>query len=198
MSPDYPRFKSRMSRRLLALFNKEVEARAPLVAQIRVVARHEGNGGSYETEDGEIKEMNLQQTTVPIELPTASIPSLEIDELVQRVKDLAEAMARKKTRALLAAVDAMVEEAGTAVEAPGQPLTAELMLKAWDTMDIAFDENGNPELPTTVLNPIQGERFKEQLRRLDAEPDLIRRRREIIDRQRLDWYDRESRRKLVD
>lgn len=198
MLPDYPRFKSRMSKRLLALFNREVEARAPLVAQIRVVARHEGNNGSYETEEGDINEMNLQRTTVPIELPMESIPSLEIDELVRKVKDLAEVMARKKTRALFAAVETAVEGAGTSVDAQGQPLTAELMLKAWETMVIDFDENAKPELPTTVLNPVQSARFMEQLQRLDTEPELIRRRREMIERQRLDWYDRESRRKLVD
>jgi hypothetical protein len=91
-----------------------------------------------------------------------------------------------------------VEEVGNTLDAKGQPLTAEMILKMWETMLINFDEQGNPQMPTLVFNPIQEERVKEQFRRLETEPELIKRKQEIMNRQKLDWYDRESNRKLVD
>jgi hypothetical protein len=198
MLPDLTTFKSKMNRRLHALLKSEIDRRAPIVAQIRAVARHEGEGGSYQTEDGSIKKMDTKELSVPMELPVDSIPSLELDKTVEKIQALAQAMAEKKTALLFASISEAVEEVGNVIDAKGEKLTAELILKMWDSIVIAFDEKGHPQLPTLYLSPAQEQRAKEQLARIEAEPELRRRHQEIMDRQRLAWYDRESRRKLVD
>ena len=65
-------------------------------------------------------------------------------------------------------------------------------------MQFDFDELGKPKMPTLVFNPVQRSNVEEQFRRLENEPQLRMRQEEIMNRKRLDWYDRESRRKLVD
>lgn len=117
---------------------------------------------------------------------------------LQAMREAAEGMARKKTKSLLNAVSEVTDEVGNAVDAGGQPLSAELILKVWETMRFNFDEDGKPNMPTLVFNPIQEERVKEAFRRIETEPELRKKRDEIINRHRLDWYDRESNRKLVD
>lgn len=198
MLPDFPKLKSQIGRRLMAEYKREVDLRAPLVAQVRTVAIHEGKGGSYETEDGEIKDNTLKEMGVTVELPTASIPSFGPEEALNMMRKAAEEMGRKKTKSLLTAVSEVTEEVGNAVDAGGQPLSAELILKTWETMQFSFDEDGKPNMPTLVFHPIQEERVKEAFRRIETEPELRKRRDEIINRHRLDWYDRESNRKLAD
>ena len=182
----------------MAAYKHEVALRAPLVAQVRSVAIHEGKGGSYETEDGDIKETTTKAVSVSVERPSASKPSFGFEEALHVMREAAEGMARKKTKSLLNAVSDVTEEVGNTVDAGGQSLSAELMLKVWETMSFSFDDDGKPQMPTLVFNPVQEERVKEAFRRLETEPALRKRRDEIINRHRLDWYDRESNRKLAD
>lgn len=199
MLPDFPKLKRHLGRQLIAAFKREVALSAPLVSQVRSVAQHEGSGGSYETEDGEIKQRTPQEMSVPVESPDAeAVPSFGPEDAFQNMRDAAKSMASKKTKALFSAIEEATEEVGNSLDAKGQPISAEMILKMWETMRISFDEQGKPQMPTFVFNPVQEERFKEAFRRLETEPELMKRREEIINRQRLDWYDRESNRKLVD
>ena len=91
-----------------------------------------------------------------------------------------------------------MEEVGNSLDAGGQPLTAEMILRVWDRMDFDFDKQGRPKMPTLVFNPIHRQRVDEQFRRIANEPELIKLKQDIMNRKKLDWYDRESRRKLVD
>lgn len=198
MLPDFPKLRIELSRKLRSDFEKQTGLRAPLVAQIKVVAQHEGKGGSYETEDGEIKRIEPQQVSVPVHSPVLSSPSFGYEDALRMVHEAAEKMARKQTKMLFSRLNEAVEEVGNSLDAQGQPLSAELILKMWETMQFDFDEQGNPKMPTLVFNPVQKQNVEEQFRRLESEHQLRKRRREIMNRKRLDWYDRESRRKLVD
>ncbi|HEV7744177.1 MAG TPA: hypothetical protein VGO56_04195 [Pyrinomonadaceae bacterium] len=187
-----------LNRKLQADFKKQTNLRAPLVAEIGVVAQHEGKGGSYETEDGMVKLIEPQHVSVPLESPVVSSPSFGYDDALRMVHEAAEKMAREQTRMLFAKVHEAVEEVGNSLDAQGQPLRAELILEMWERMQFDFDELGKPKMPTLVFNPVQRSNVVEQFRRLKNEPQLRMREEEIMNRKRLDWYDRESRRKLVD
>jgi len=65
-------------------------------------------------------------------------------------------------------------------------------------MDFSFDESGNWQRPTFVLNPIQAPRLRKELERMETEPNLIRRFEELLVQKKRDWDDREANRKLVD
>lgn len=198
MLPDFPKLKIELIRKLQYDFKKQTGLRAPVVAQIKVVAQHEGKGGSYETEDGEIKRIDPKEMSVEVDSSTESRPSFGYEGALKMLLEPAEKMARKQTEMLFATLKESIEEVGNSLDAKGQPLSAELILKMWERMQFNFDEQGSPKMPTLVFNPVQRQNVEDQFRRLENEPQLRKRRQEIMNRKRLDWYDRESRRKLVD
>ena len=197
MLPDFPKLRIELSRRLHAEFKREVHRQAPLLAQIKVVAQHEGKGGSYETEDGEIKSIKQRRSSVPLG-PLESGPAFGYAEARSSVAAAAAEMGRAQTKMLFERLDEEVAEVGNSLDAGGQPLSAEMILSLWDRMQFDFDRYGRPKMPTLVFNPIHHERVDEQFKRLATEPKLIKLKRDIMNRKRLDWDDRESRRKLVD
>jgi hypothetical protein len=198
MLPDFPKLRIELSRKLRSDFEKQTGLRAPLVARIKVVAQHEGKGRSFETEDGEIKRIDPEQVSVPVNSPVLSSPSFGYEDALRMVHEAAETMARKQTRMLFTKLNEVIEEVGNSLDARGQPLSAELILDMWEKMQFDFDERGQPKMPELVFNPVQRSNVEEQFRRLKSEPQLRERGIEIMNRKRLDWYDRESRRKLVD
>lgn len=198
MLPDFPKLRIELNRKLRSDFEKHTHIRAPLVAEIKVVAQHEGKGGSYETEDGHIKQIDPQHVSVPVEAPVVSESSFTYDEALKIIYKAAEQMARKQTKMIFETVHEAVEEVGNSLDAEGQPISAELILKMWEKIHFDFDKLGKPKMPTLVFNPIQSEKVKQELERIHTEPQLIKRRKEIMNGKLVDFYDRESRRKLVD
>lgn len=198
MLPDFPKLRIELTRKLRSDFEKQTHIRAPLVAEIKVVAQHEGKGGTYETEDGQVKRIDPKHVSVAVDAPAVPEPSFLYEQALEMIHQAAEEMAKKQTKMLFDTVHEAVEEVGNSLNAQGQPISAELILKMWERMHFDFDKQGKPKMPTLVFNPIQTENVKEQLERLHKEPHLIKRRKEIMNAKLVDYYDRESRRKLVD
>lgn len=196
--PDFPKLRIELSRQLRSDFRRQTHHQAPLVAEIQPVVQHEGSGGTYEREDGEVKRITPKQTSVPLEWTIGSDPSFAYNDALKIINDAAVKMAREQTRSLFTAVDEAVNEVGNALDAKGQPISAELILNMWEKMHFDFDKLGKPQMPTMVFNPVQEERIKREFERLDNEPQLVKRHNEIMNIKLADWYDRESRRKLVD
>jgi hypothetical protein len=84
------------------------------------------------------------------------------------------------------------------VNGKGQPFTFELFLETLEKISIDFDDQGNPYLPTVVVSPELGAKLKSKLPEWEANPDYDKRFKELIERKRKEWNDRESHRKLVD
>src|SRR4030095_3191673 len=98
MLPDFPKLRIELSRKLLSDFQKQTHIRAPLVAEIKVVAQHEGKGGTYETEDGQVKRIDPKHVSVPVEAPAVSEPSFLYEDALKMIHQAAEEMARKQTK----------------------------------------------------------------------------------------------------
>lgn len=198
MLPDYPQLKKQMNKRVVAILRHKIAIRAPVVAEIRSVPQHEGDKCTYETAEGDIKELDYKNVGVGVEIPFVHIPAFGIAELRQKIAEMAEGIARQQMKLLLATLTEVTEEVGNVMDAEGQPLSAELMLKAWETMHINFDERGQPDMPGMLLHLVNEERVKQELNRFETDRELNKRRREIIDLKREEWRDREADRKLVD
>ncbi|MEK7994495.1 MAG: hypothetical protein AAB403_11890 [Planctomycetota bacterium] len=83
--------------------------------------------------------------------------------------------------------------AGTATDAKGEKLSHELILRSFENVELNFDENGQPEMPTLFTSPAVMDAIKalpppteEETRAWNA----------MIDRKRKEFNDRRRRRQL--
>jgi len=85
------------------------------------------------------------------------------------------------------------DAAGTAMDANGEPFSHELFLRMLDRVEIAFDSEGNPRMPTIVVHPDT----MKNIRELPTETsEQIKARELIIERKRQEHYARKRSRKL--
>lgn len=166
----------------------------PLLSQISSYINHEGRGFILMREDGTQETTDYRQMTGEIRIDFGDIQrkgEIAIDEALNSANKEIHETQRK---ALFETLDRTVPHH----DAGGRPISAELILETWESMDFSFDENGNWQRPTLVLNPIQAPRLRKELKRMETEPDLIRRFEELLAQKKRDWDDREANRKLVD
>ncbi len=88
--------------------------------------------------------------------------------------------------------------ASTSTDAGGRPFTAEMFIETIDKMELVFDDDGTWEMPTIILHPSRELMFKKEMGRLDSDPVMRARMKELVDEKREAWRVRETGRTLVD
>ena len=166
----------------------------PLLSQIANYVNHEGKGFILRREDGGEEKVDYRLMSGEIEIDLRDIQrkgEAAIDEAMRPAnKEINEA----QRKALFETLNRTVPS----LDAGGRPISAELILEMWESMDFSFDEVGNWQRPTMVINPIQAPRVKKELARLESEPNLVLRFEALLAQKKRDWDDREANRKLVD
>ena len=89
-----------------------------------------------------------------------------------------ETLAGATSRTMLKVMEEGIRAVGNEIDGGGQPLSAELILDAWEKVHIDFECDGRPQWPTIMIHPSQQARLIAELSRLDADPELRGRREE--------------------
>jgi len=195
MLPDWPSPKREIVRALMRHVRARVEDRS--IAGIATSPVHEGHGTSMRRADGSVDERPFERAGAEIEIPVEAIATESLQGIFDRMDGIIDTLARAKSEALFRTVEEATRAAGTATDAGGRPITAELLLQAWEKMHIDFRANGQPQWPTIVIPPNQQDRFIVECARFKSEPMLRQQLVELINRKREEWIAREADRVLV-
>jgi hypothetical protein len=199
MLPDFVRVKERRLRWFRRAVTRFMEQQAWMMKKMRTVRQHEGQQLQYETVEGD-------RDIVAYDNKLSSSLKIQMDELatlgpvgyLKKAHKMASEFAEQAKRYFYGQVEHYSKEAGTAVHAGGRPFDALMLLDGLEKMDLDFDENGQPELPTFVMNPSLSGAFAKKMQEAEKSPEFRRRWDEVMTRKLVEWRDREADRKLVD
>jgi hypothetical protein len=94
---------------------------------------------------------------------------------------------------ILKALNLTAEAFGNSIEAKGQSLSHDLLNQLLERVELSFDESGNPIKPLLLMGSEMEERFKHLPPLTDEQ---ARRRTEIIERKRKEFYEGHRKRRL--
>lgn len=197
MLPDWPETKEMIGEAFVRFIRAEVDARSGMLAEVKQSVVHEGDGMTISRADGSVSDEGFQSIGSHLEITVDEFAGMPIPVVLGKLQRLAEDIAQKRSEYAFSAINAACEETGNVVDAKGGQLTAELVLETWDKMEIAFSDDGQPQLPTIVFNPQNGTAIAEALSRLESDPNLKQQAAEIIQRKREQWFARETDRTLA-
>lgn len=199
MLPDFPSIKSDLDNLATQRLRERVKQGDPVISMIGRTLQHEGRKHSYTTEEGKAREVDYQKSEAAFSISRSEMKSLTLKDIIDKLDQAAEEMTGQVARVMFAAFEESTKEAGTRVDAGGQPLTPPLLLEALEKMRIDFDEEtGQPHLPTIVVHPQAFAKIREKLPEWEKDEEYKRRYQEIMKRKYDEWYARESNRKLAD
>ena len=90
-------------------------------------------------------------------------------------------------------IGSLSEAAGTTVDARGEPLSYELLLRGLEKIEIDFDENENPILPTMFVGPDLHAAWQKLAPPTESQQRAFS---ELIERKKREFNDRRRHRKL--
>ena len=115
------------------------------------------------------------------------------DDLYVAINDAAESGLTSLMPQLFAQLGEVLDATGQAIDAGGQPLSQDHLLDLIQRVDIEFNDDGSPNMPTLVMHPDMAER----LRQLPpATPEQAQRFKDIIDQKRTEYLARRRTRRL--
>ncbi len=197
MLPDIPPLKREIARKLQIAFKQRVNAYMGAINEAPRYFIKEGRRVVTVRPDGHLDETLLKEASAETTIRFDEVPHLSFQDRLTKLDEAARDMARQISEHAFGQINEAVERVGNVVDGGGKPLSPELYLEVIEKIHLDFDANGHPSQLTLVIPPGMEQRAKEVAEMLDHDPEYRRRYRELIDKKRMQWRDREAARKLV-
>lgn len=196
--PDYPELKAVLRERLNKRLQLQIEQHMGIlqVASRRVM--YEGDALAVVREDGTVDESDLSEAHAEFGVDPTDIETLAPAVIVEKFDQLARQIAAAQERTAFDTLESVVAATGNVIDAKGRSLSAELWLEALERQPLEFGRDGLPHMPTIAVHKDVVEKAREELARLEQEPELRAKLTEILEQKRVEWRHRESDRKLVE
>ena len=197
MLPDFPASKAEIQKILFARLRHRVATGDPVLSQIRQFIQHEGRQMRYQQYGGGTVQDDPEEIGAKFKITIADVPFLVGAKLDSKLEEVAQDLISQSAKAFFRRVGESCQKAGTAIDAGGKPVSAEMLLEMIAAVQTEF---GPDERPTNsfVIRPDMEPALKKAAEQLENDPALKQRHAEITERQREAWAARESNRKLVD
>jgi len=197
MLPDYPMTKAKFTQAIKSRIRGIQDQLTRPFSEAQRVIIHEGERTTITRADGSVDDDPPVMIASELTLTRDEICSSDLAGFLRKVDEMAVDMSRQAFGFHLGKIDKAVKEVGNVVDVGGHPLTPENVLELWEKIEVEFDEQGRPDLPTLMAHPSMAEKIKRVLQEFATNPVYVKRHAELIERKREEWRDRESARKLV-
>jgi hypothetical protein len=197
MLPDFPKLKTEVHRDVLAKIRRRVDRADSVVSQIKRFSQHEGRDMRYERMDAPPVQSGQEEIGAAFQVLLSDVPDLVGPKLDAKIDEMAQEIAKQQAGMIFRRTQETCNEVGNAIDAAGQPLSAELLLEMLSKVQMDFEPDGTPT-GQFVIHPDMLPALKKAGEELERDPELKRRHEDILRRQREEWAARESHRKLVD
>jgi hypothetical protein len=198
MLPDYPDLKKTIDKLLIRFLKEEMLRRSPILGEISRIRQHEGFGGVQRDVSGRSRNLEYEKVETEFSMTREEMRCGSFDQVIAKYTEMADEMAGAQTRSVLATVSDAASSVGNVVSAKGKP-TRDAFLEMLEKLETDFDPvTGEPRRGSIVVSPETWATLKDDVLEWEADEDFKARLAEIDERKRVEWRDRESRRRLVD
>jgi hypothetical protein len=196
--PDFVKAKNEAKKSLMTLFRAVVNSE-PLLANItkRTVVC-EGDKFTVGDDMGEVATREFTRIGAEFSVSREDIINKGIVAHLEALKRPAEEMQAQQAKMVIDGLNRATEKTGNKVETQGKQLDFDLFIEGLSVVQIDFEPDGTPRLPSLLIHPSQGARIAELIKEWEANPECDRRMKEVIEQKRAEWNARESSRRLVD
>ncbi|MEN6370754.1 MAG: hypothetical protein ABFD64_01965 [Armatimonadota bacterium] len=195
MLPDYPTIKKDLWKLMQSRADEASKNSPSFLSTIGKVQRHEGHRYTYETVEGDVRELSPQKHQGIVEVPFADIATLQLDDVQRMINQAYADIWDSEEKHLYQVINEMTEEVGNVISGNDKPLTQDLFFSAFEKIHMSFDDLSSFSI---VANHDTSKMLQMKLEEWNQDPEFTKKWRELMEKKRRDWLDRESRRKLVD
>ncbi|HVU97772.1 MAG TPA: hypothetical protein VHE34_21255 [Puia sp.] len=195
MLPEFSRVREQLDTQQREFFTSAVRMYSGVFRDAGYSVMHEGNGlVSYY--DDLVHTSPMKKMTASFTLDIAEIknnPLLIYEHLLAMAKEMADQQVSMSVQT----ISEVTELVGNKHVSKGT-VTPEDIFAIYEKVEISFQPNGQPNMPSIVAGELMGAQINAALLQIKENAAYTQRFQEILETKRMQWYDRENNRKLVD
>lgn len=198
MIPDFPVQKARLRELWTEYVDRKQQQYLGFWSTLPSRTHHEGEKWLLERADGSSDSYEYRTLEAAFSIDIEEAPILTPDKVRNKLDEIAREMARQMSQGIYQSLNETLEKYGQTIDGEGRSFNKATFLEAIEAVEFDFDENGEPAYPALLMHPELYEKIKDDVQAWDQDPEFKTRHKIIMERKRIQWRDRESRRKLVD
>lgn len=198
MLPDFPTQKKKLAEIWHQYLYQRYREYLGFWSQLPTHNHPEGGSWSIERADGTKDTQEYRKLESMFFVTVEEAPTLTADLIRKKLDMVARDMAQQTSQGIFETLNDNLEKHGQLVDAEGRPFSKELFLELLEKVEFDFTKDGKPILPSLLMHPRLYETIKDVIATWETDPGFATKHEQIIELKRMNWRDRESRRKLVD
>ncbi|MFP4402386.1 MAG: SNARE domain-containing protein [Candidatus Nanoarchaeia archaeon] len=196
MLPDFPKIKREIQNNL-EKYVRNISYSDPLISMITKITIYEGNKGIYYTVDGKKQEVEYKNFESKVNIKAEEVKEKGTDIIKEIGKNVGKDIKQQLGNHMISSIHEAIDRTGNKINANGKPLSHEFILDTIEKMEISFNDDGTPNMPSLILHPDQLKKIQDKIPEWEKNKDYIKRKKEIMEVKKSEWDIRESNRKLV-
>ncbi|WP_142383542.1 hypothetical protein [Bacillus sp. T33-2] len=152
----------------------------------------EGPARIRTTADDILIEKEPMEVEMNFVLHNQVVMNTDVETFMETVEDASDSGIQSLMPQLFNSILDVCEASGQVVSGEGQPFTFDTLLDGLEKMDIRFNEDGSPIMPTLYINPAN----KDQILNIKPTEEQLKRREIILSKKRADFFAKKRTRRL--
>ncbi len=164
------------------------------------IIQHEGKVLMHNTLDNQDSQKTMEYRKAEFTHKTdfQQLISMTPEDVIKVLDEGAKNIGGQIVKHYFQVLSTVTEEVGNVVDAKDQKTTPELFLDAMRKISISFDKDGNPKLPTVIINEKMSDAWRKVIEEAEVNPKHKEEFNKIIEQKRKEYNAEQVSRKLVD
>lgn len=156
------------------------------------ISNHEGPISMRTNVNEEVIDKAPSLVEMSFNIPYESIINTDINCLIMAIEEAADSGLQSFIPQVFDFLSEICEAGGQVVDGKGQPFSFDLFLELLEKIDITFEEDGTPNMPTMVVNP----KMREVIEKNPPTKEQEKKVEELINKKRDDFFAKKRTRRL--
>jgi len=198
MIPDFPDEKEKLMQLWNKYLQKKISENLGFLGTLPQYRNYEGDQWKLSREDGSVEVIDYDHIQGLLDINVDEVPDLTPEKIRQKLDNLANEIAAQMSKNTYAEISRVTKLSGNEIDAKNKPFSKELFLELIEKVVLDFDQNGDLNQPTMVMDPVFWEKNKDKIMAWEKDEEFVRKHEQLIAKKKEEWIDRENNRKLVD
>lgn len=139
------------------------------------VAKHtifEGHRYRIIRHDGTVEDTEFKKLVAEISIDLKNYESTTVEDILRKIDECAVEMGKQQTQHFFEVIEKTVEDSGNTVSCNGEHLAPKHVFEMLEKVEISFNKDNTPILPTFVAASSTSEKIREVFRIIEDTPEL--------------------------
>ena len=193
MLPTFPKIVAHRRQENMSFVKRRIGDYSPIQREIRAHIQHEGREAQIVRQDDDPDPTTFIEASAQVSVKRDQLSNFGLREVASVYDDVARQFAEQQSEMLANMLSEVTAKTGNVVDGAGGKLSAEMILKVYETMELSFSPDGAWQAPVFW----GGSRASASFADIMSDPQFQQQLTLLVDRKRIEFRRREADRVLA-